>query len=133
MEPGGYTENWECELRGCPNTILTPHIGPPPEVRLLLCCFANQGAFIGDAGGSTEEAQTSISVDVATKIANFINAGSTIGAVNFPEIGLPYGGPQTHRILNIHRNKPGVLRVCSVLSYLLFILTDAWMWLRIST
>jgi D-3-phosphoglycerate dehydrogenase len=87
MEPGGYTENWECELRGCPNTILTPHIG-----------------------GSTEEAQTSISVDVATKIANFINAGSTIGAVNFPEIGLPYGGPQTHRILNIHRNKPGVLR-----------------------
>jgi len=87
MEPGSYSEHWQCELRNCPNTILTPHIG-----------------------GSTEEAQTAIGADVAAKIVSFINAGTTIGAVNFPHIGLLYEGPQTHRILNIHRNRPGVLR-----------------------
>jgi len=87
MEPGSVSDNWECDLRGCPNTLLTPHIG-----------------------GSTEEAQAAIGVDVANKIVNYINAGASIGAVNFPQIGLPYGGPQTHRILSIHRNRPGVLR-----------------------
>jgi len=87
MEPGGVSHDWQCELRGCKNTILSPHIG-----------------------GSTEEAQESIGVDVAMKIVNYVNAGITTTAVNFPQIGLPYGGPTTHRILNIHRNRPGVLR-----------------------
>jgi D-3-phosphoglycerate dehydrogenase len=62
-------------------------------------------------GGSTIEAQAAIGEEVAAKMINYINAGKTMGAVNFPEINLPYGGPQTHRILNIHRNKPGVLKV----------------------
>ncbi|KAL6051156.1 hypothetical protein QOT17_019356 [Balamuthia mandrillaris] len=86
-EPLEYTKEWECELRDLPNTILTPHIG-----------------------GSTEEAQESIGVDVASKIVNFINQGSTIAAVNFPTLELSYAGPRTHRILNIHQNVPGVLR-----------------------
>ncbi|KAL6040680.1 phosphoglycerate dehydrogenase [Balamuthia mandrillaris] len=86
-EPLEYTKEWECELRNLPNTILTPHIG-----------------------GSTEEAQESIGVDVASKIVNFINQGSTIAAVNFPTLELSYAGPRTHRILNIHQNVPGVLR-----------------------
>ena len=29
MEPGSVSDNWECDLRGCPNTLLTPHIGTP--------------------------------------------------------------------------------------------------------
>ncbi len=45
-----------------------------------LCCFA---------GGSTEEAQAAIGVDVAAKLIAYINNGKTIGAVNFPEVDLP--------------------------------------------
>ncbi|CEP03138.1 unnamed protein product (mitochondrion) [Plasmodiophora brassicae] len=73
-------------LQGCPNTILTPHIG-----------------------GSTEEAQSAIGVEVANKLVDFIATGNSDSAVNFPHIGLPYDSTQ-HRILNVHRNVPGVLR-----------------------
>ena len=60
-EPAAADEAFESELRGCPNTILTPHVG-----------------------GSTEEAQDAIGVDVALKMIAFINQGRTTGAVNFP-------------------------------------------------
>lgn len=73
-------------LRDCPNTVLTPHIG-----------------------GSTQEAQRNIGVEVAGKIAKFINEGTTIASCNFPEVDLPSNG-RAHRILNVHRNVPGVLR-----------------------
>eukprot|EP00026_Physarum_polycephalum_P009835 Phypoly_transcript_09972.p1 GENE.Phypoly_transcript_09972~~Phypoly_transcript_09972.p1 ORF type:complete len:445 (+),score=84.37 Phypoly_transcript_09972:56-1336(+) len=86
-EPEENTKEWKSVLQGCPNTILTPHIG-----------------------GSTEEAQEAIGLEVSHVLINLINSGVTIGAVNFPEISLPYGGPNTHRILNIHQNRPGVLR-----------------------
>lgn len=89
-EPEANCKNFTQELQGCPNTILTPHIG-----------------------GSTLEAQESIGMEVAEKFIRFLETGQTVGAVNFPEIGLPYGGPTSHRILNIHRNKPGVLKVNS--------------------
>jgi len=93
-EPEENTRSWESVLQGCPNTILTPHIG-----------------------GSTEEAQEAIGLEVSHVLISLINSGSTVGAVNFPEISLPYGGPDTHRILNIHHNRPGVLRdVNSILS-----------------
>ena len=74
-------------LIDCPNCILTPHIG-----------------------GSTLEAQNAIGLELAMKITRFINEGCTTGAVNFPEISLK---PNTtsHRILHVHRNVPGVLRV----------------------
>ena len=62
------------------------------------------------AGGSTEEAQSAIGVEVAIKLIKFVNQGSTIDAVNFPEVNLPMD-PNSHRILNIHKNVPGVLRV----------------------
>eukprot|EP01012_Entosiphon_sulcatum_P049614 TRINITY_DN68256_c0_g1_i1.p1 TRINITY_DN68256_c0_g1~~TRINITY_DN68256_c0_g1_i1.p1 ORF type:complete len:427 (-),score=80.44 TRINITY_DN68256_c0_g1_i1:149-1429(-) len=74
-------------LIGCKNTILTPHIG-----------------------GSTEEAQLAIGVEVATKIIAFLNQGKTELAVNFPNITPVPFAEGTHRILNIHENKPGVLR-----------------------
>eukprot|EP01027_Heterolobosea_sp_BB2_P018494 GEZU01026044.1.p1 GENE.GEZU01026044.1~~GEZU01026044.1.p1 ORF type:complete len:313 (-),score=103.18 GEZU01026044.1:749-1687(-) len=85
-EPEGNTDNFETPLRGCPNTILTPHIG-----------------------GSTLEAQTAIGVEVATAIIKYINSGRTIGAVNFPNVDLRIT-PDTHRILNIHKNVPGVMK-----------------------
>jgi len=93
-EPEENTKSWQSVLQGCPNTILTPHIG-----------------------GSTEEAQEAIGHEVSHVLIQLINTGATTGSVNFPEIALPFGGPATHRILNIHHNRPGVMRdVNSVLS-----------------
>lgn len=86
VEPAGNGEAvFESVLRGCPNTILTPHIG-----------------------GSTMEAQRAIGLEVAASFKLFINQGSTTGAVNFPALELPLK-PTAHRILNMHRNEPGVL------------------------
>ncbi len=78
-------EEFVSPLRGLDNVILTPHVG-----------------------GSTEEAQRNIGKEVADKLIRFSNNGSTLAAVNFPEVSLPaYSGK--HRILHIHRNQPGVL------------------------
>jgi D-3-phosphoglycerate dehydrogenase len=85
-EPEGNGDDFATELRGIANVILTPHVG-----------------------GSTEEAQESIGREVATALTKFVNTGTTTGAVNFPQVELPIA-PGTHRILNVHRNVPGVLR-----------------------
>jgi len=81
-------EPFKCPLQGMKNIILTPHIG-----------------------GSTEEAQVAIGKEVAAKLISFINHGSSLGSVNIPELCLPPNNNiETHRILNIHKNVPGVLR-----------------------
>ncbi|MEO8704758.1 MAG: phosphoglycerate dehydrogenase [Kofleriaceae bacterium] len=85
-EPESNSDAFASQLRGLPNTILTPHIG-----------------------GSTEEAQEAIGREVSASLIKLINAGATTGAVNFPQIELPITRG-THRILNIHKNVPGVLR-----------------------
>jgi D-3-phosphoglycerate dehydrogenase len=85
-EPEANTDDFVTPLQGLPNVILTPHIG-----------------------GATEEAQANIGTEVPTTLIRFINNGSTARAVNFPMIDLPPSG-DSHRILNIHRNVPGVLR-----------------------
>lgn len=90
-EPEANIKTWVNELQGCPNTILTPHIG-----------------------GSTEEAQYSIGLECAEKVIKLINSGSTASAVNFPQVDLPPSA-STHRILNIHRNVPGVLKAINTL------------------
>ena len=59
-------------------------------------------------GGSTQEAQESIGVEVVEKLIRYSNNGSTLSAVNFPEVSLPEH-PGKNRILHIHRNRPGVL------------------------
>ncbi|WP_373049318.1 phosphoglycerate dehydrogenase [Vulgatibacter sp.] len=85
-EPEGNGPGFESELRGLENVILTPHVG-----------------------GSTIEAQANIGREVATTLVKFINNGTTSGAVNFPQVELP-PVPGAHRILNVHKNVPGVLR-----------------------
>lgn len=84
-EPANNDEALDCELRGMANVILTPHIG-----------------------GSTEEAQANIGLEVAEKMIGYLLRGTTSGAVNFPEISLPRQ-PGTHRLVHIHHNQPGVL------------------------
>jgi len=87
-EPESNTNSWESELQKCPNTILTPHIG-----------------------GSTEEAQYAIAAEVSEKVIKHVTTGSTMTAVNFPIVDMPKSSEKDiHRILNIHENKPGVLK-----------------------
>jgi len=85
LEPKTATDEFVSPLRGFDNVILTPHVG-----------------------GSTEEAQQNIGTEVAEKLIKYSNNGSTLSAVNFPEVSLPEH-PGQHRILHIHRNQPGVL------------------------
>jgi D-3-phosphoglycerate dehydrogenase len=59
-------------------------------------------------GGSTLEAQDNIGIEVASKLVRYSDNGSTLSAVNFPEVSLP-GHPQSRRLLHIHRNVPGIL------------------------
>lgn len=84
-EPMSNNDEFISELRGLPNTILTPHIG-----------------------GSTLEAQENIADFVPGKIMDYINTGSTSVSVNFPNIVLPKLH-DAHRFIHIHKNEPGVL------------------------
>ena len=84
-EPKTNDEGFENELRGLPNTLLTPHIG-----------------------GSTEEAQEGIGEYVPAKLLDFVNKGNTFGTVNFPELQLPPMA-NSHRLLHIHDNVPGIM------------------------
>lgn len=84
-EPASNKEKFVTPLQGLANVILTPHIG-----------------------GSTEEAQYNIGVEVAESFRRYLKIGSTSGAVNFPNVDLPLGR-KASRILNVHANEPGVL------------------------
>ena len=85
VEPKGNGDVFVSPLTAHDNVILTPHIG-----------------------GSTLEAQENIGVEVAAKLVRYSDNGSTLSAVNFPEVTLPeHEG--SRRILHIHRNVPGVL------------------------
>ena len=85
VEPKGNEGDFQSPLIRFENVLLTPHIG-----------------------GSTGEAQESIGREVASKLIRYSNNGSTLSAVNFPEVSLP-AHPGRCRILHIHRNVPGML------------------------
>lgn len=91
-EPESNGDGYYTGLEKYENVIMTPHIG-----------------------GSTEEAQAAIGCEVATMMVNFINLGSSLGSVNFPEVDLrkiyaPKLGHFVCRLLNVHQNVPGVLK-----------------------
>ncbi|MGS2718551.1 phosphoglycerate dehydrogenase [Eionea flava] len=85
VEPKNNNEEFMSPLRGIDNAILTPHIG-----------------------GSTQEAQENIGVEVAEKLVKYSDNGTTTSSVNFPEVALP-AHPDAHRLLHVHKNIPGVL------------------------
>ncbi len=85
VEPKSNDDEFVSPLREFDNVILTPHIG-----------------------GSTQEAQENIGIEVAGKLAKYSDNGSTITAVNFPEVSLPELANRS-RLLHVHHNRPGVL------------------------
>lgn len=94
-EPRTNEEDYASELKGVENCFLTPHIG-----------------------GSTQEAQKNIGLEVASTLITFTDNGQSHGSVNFPQVLLP-AYPNSSRILNIHQNVPGVMsdinKLCSEL------------------
>ncbi|OKL61962.1 D-3-phosphoglycerate dehydrogenase 1 [Talaromyces atroroseus] len=91
---GDYFHNdlntWANDLRSLKNIILTPHIG-----------------------GSTEEAQSAIGIEVSQALVKYVNEGITLGACNMPEVNLrslTIDEPDHARVIYIHQNVPGVLR-----------------------
>jgi D-3-phosphoglycerate dehydrogenase len=84
-EPKSNNEQFSSPLRGFDNVILTPHVG-----------------------GSTQEAQENIGIEVAGKLAKYSDNGSTLSAVNFPEVSLPQQVGSS-RLLHIHHNQPGIM------------------------
>lgn len=86
VEPASNAERFVTPLQGLPNVILTPHIG-----------------------GSTEEAQERIGAEVARKMIDYSDVGSTVGAVNFPQVQLAARAVGT-RFIHVQRNVPGMLR-----------------------
>jgi D-3-phosphoglycerate dehydrogenase / 2-oxoglutarate reductase len=85
-EPETNSDTFKSPLQGLTNVVMTPHIG-----------------------GSTAEAQEAIGREVGAALIKFVNGGVTTGAVNFPQVDAP-PTPGKHRILNVHKNVPGVLR-----------------------
>ncbi|MFM1874228.1 MAG: phosphoglycerate dehydrogenase [Planctomycetota bacterium] len=85
VEPEANGQAFESPLCAFDNVLLTPHIG-----------------------GSTAEAQQNIGIEVAEKLLLYSNNGSTLAAVNFPEVSLPPHEGK-HRLLHIHKNQPGML------------------------
>ncbi|ECF0142050.1 phosphoglycerate dehydrogenase [Salmonella enterica] len=83
-EPATNSDPFTSPLCEFDNVILTPHIG-----------------------GSTQEAQENIGLEVAGKLIKYSDNGSTLSAVNFPEVSLPLHGGR--RLMHIHENRPGVL------------------------
>ncbi|GAB3214427.1 phosphoglycerate dehydrogenase [Pseudaeromonas pectinilytica] len=85
VEPTANGEPFVSPLQAFDNVLLTPHIG-----------------------GSTQEAQENIGLEVSSKLVKYSDNGSTLSAVNFPEVSLPEHRGSS-RLLHIHRNQPGVL------------------------
>lgn len=86
VEPKSNKDEFTSPLRGLDNVILTPHVG-----------------------GSTEEAQARIGEEVSKRLVEYSDVGSTIGAIEFPQVQLPKGTDAT-RFIQVHHNAPGAMR-----------------------
>ena len=86
IEPKSNQEEFKSPLQNMESTILTPHVG-----------------------GSTEEAQLSIVFEVCKSLKRFLKTGSIQNSVNFPDLLVPAIEPKVTRVINIHKNQPGVL------------------------
>ena len=86
VEPSSNSDRFQSPLQRLTNVILTPHIG-----------------------GSTEEAQERIGREVARKLIDYCFNGSTMGAVNFPQVQL-HTRAHGVRFSHVHHNVPGMLR-----------------------
>lgn len=86
QEPATNKDPFNSPLCAFDNVLLTPHIG-----------------------GSTQEAQENIGYEVAGKLSKYSDNGSTVSAINFPEVSLPVHSGDTRRLLHIHKNRHGVL------------------------
>ncbi|WP_434050967.1 MAG: phosphoglycerate dehydrogenase [Roseibium sp.] len=86
VEPKSNKDEFTSPLRGIDNVILTPHVG-----------------------GSTEEAQARIGEEVSKRLVEYSDVGSTVGAVEFPQVQLPKGTDAT-RFIQVHHNAPGAMR-----------------------
>ena len=94
VEPRSNNDEFRSPLRGIDQCILTPHIG-----------------------GSTQEAQENIGVEVVEKLTRYSDNGTTTSAVNFPEVALPEHEGK-HRLLHVHQNIPGIMSAINqVFSY----------------
>ena len=92
-EPKTNKEPYESIYKNMENVFLTPHIG-----------------------GSTVEAQANIGEDVAMKLVNYMDTGSTVGSLSVPALNLPIQH-DAHRLLHMHANVPGVMsEITTVLS-----------------
>jgi D-3-phosphoglycerate dehydrogenase len=79
-------ENWSNLLQSCPNVILTPHIG-----------------------GFTHESEIVVGREVADDIIRFVDYGDSTYSLNFPEICFDDLNENSIRLVNFHKNVPGVL------------------------
>jgi D-3-phosphoglycerate dehydrogenase len=84
-EPEAAGQAFSSELQGLANVILSPHVG-----------------------GSTEEAQAAIAEFASDRLLGFLHRGDTTFSVNLPNVQLSEV-KGAHRLLHIHRNRPGVL------------------------
>jgi len=84
-------ENWSNLLQSCPNVILTPHIG-----------------------GFTHESEIVVGREVADDIIRFVDYGDSTYSLNFPEICFDDLNENSIRLVNFHKNVPGVLNVSCI-------------------
>ena len=91
VEPANNNEEFVSPLRKFDNVLLTPHIG-----------------------GSTQEAQENIAIEVANKLASYHLTGSTAMSVNYPNLSLQKPKKSCIRIAHVHANVPGVLQAINL-------------------
>lgn len=91
VEPASNNEEFISPLRKFDNVLLTPHIG-----------------------GSTQEAQENIAIEVSNKLVQNHLIGTTAMSVNYPNLSLQKPKESCSRITHVHRNTPGMLQAINM-------------------